>query len=148
VPPSPSRAAVRHVVLIGYGRVGRRVAETLRSRGTPLIVIEDQADMARDAETDGVAVVRGNAADPQVLEAAGLDRADTVLITIPEGYEGGAIFQHARSLNPTVRVIARAHSDAEVAHLEGLGVPEVVMGEREIALRMIALCANARQEAA
>ncbi|WP_157219810.1 YbaL family putative K(+) efflux transporter [Flavisphingomonas formosensis] len=142
--PSAAPRAARHVVLIGYGRVGRRVAEALRGRGTHLIVVEDQADMARDAETDGVEVVRGNAADPQILSAAGLDRAGTVLITIPEGFEGGAIFQHARRLNPAVRVIARAHSDAEVAHLEALGVPDVVMGEREIALRMLALCAAPR----
>ena len=60
--------------------------------------------------------------------------------TVQVGYEGGAIHDHARHLNDKVQVIARAHSDAEVAHLERLGVPHVVMGERELAARMLQLC--------
>jgi len=139
---APPASAARRVVLVGYGRVGRRVAEALRARGTPLVVIEDQPDVARAAEGDGVAVLCGNAADAELLAAAGLDRADTVLVTIPEGFEAGAIFAHARALNPAVRVIARAHSDAEVEHLAGLGVSDVVMGESEIAQRMVELCAS------
>ena len=63
-----------------------------------------------------------------------------MLIAVPEGFEGGAIHEHARHLNPTLNVIARAHSDAEVAHLESLGVGHIVMGERELAARMLTLC--------
>ena len=134
-----------HVILIGYGRVGSLIAKELAKRDTPFIVIEDQVDMARQAETDGVDVRSGNALDPRTLEAAGIGEANTLLIAIPEGFEAGAIFQRAQKLNPDLRVIARAHSDAEVEHLERLGVPDVVMGEREIAARMLSLTAENRR---
>ncbi len=131
--------AAASVILVGYGRVGSRIARALKERGRTFTVIEDQKDMARQAESDGMQVVRGNAIDPEVLTAAGIAGADRLLIAIPEGYEAGAVYEQAQRLNSELRVIARAHSDEEVAHLEGLGVPIVIMGEREIATRMIGL---------
>lgn len=131
-----------HVILIGYGRVGSLIAQELNSRGKLFVVIEDQPDMVQQAKADGIAVLPGNALDPRTLEAAGIADADTLLIAIPEGFEAGAIFQRALELNPGLRVIARAHSHAEVEHLERLGVPDVVMGEREIAARMLSLSAS------
>jgi monovalent cation:H+ antiporter-2, CPA2 family len=74
-----------------------------------------------------------------VLERAGLDEASTLLIAIPEGYEAGVIAARARAAHPHLRIVARAHSDEEVANLERHGADQVVMGEREIAVRMAAL---------
>ena len=136
-----------HIILVGYGRVGSRIAAELRRRGKGFVVIEDQADIAAGAEADGLKVVRGNAVDPAVLELAGIGGAGRLLIAIPEGFEAGAVYERARALNPLVNVIARAHSDAEVAHLEKLGVGDVVLGEREIAMRMLALAARRTQPA-
>jgi monovalent cation:H+ antiporter-2, CPA2 family len=133
--PQPKPAG--HVIVIGYGRVGSLIAAALAKRAKPFVVIEDQPDMARQAEQDGVKTVTANALDPRSLESAGIREASTVLIAIPEGFEAGAIFERARELNPLARVIARAYSDAEVEHLDKLGVDDVVMGEREIAARMI-----------
>ena len=115
------------------------------ARGRDFVVIEGQADIVRKAESDGARVVQGDALDPQVLAAAGIADAEKLLIAIPEGYEAGAILEHARALNPAIRVIARAHSDAEVAHLHGCGTVDVVMGERETAARMIALALAGRE---
>ncbi len=134
--PQPKKPA-GHVILIGYGRVGSLIAAALAKKGKPFVVVEDQADMARQAETDGFKTVTADALDPRSLEAAGIRDASTVLIAIPGGYEAGAIFEHARQLNPLARVAARAQSDAEVEHLDRLGVDDVVMGEREIAARML-----------
>jgi monovalent cation:H+ antiporter-2, CPA2 family len=134
---APQAKPAGHVIVIGYGRVGSLIASALAKRGKPFVVVEDQADMARQAEQDGVNTVTANALDPRSLEAAGIREASTVLIAIPEGFEAGAIFERARELNPLARVIARAHSDAEVEHLDKLGVDDVVMGEREIAARML-----------
>src|SRR3546814_6192012 len=86
--------------------------------------------MARRAENDDIRVLPGNALDQRTLETAGIKEASTLLIAIPEGFEAGAIFQRAQELNHDLRVIARAHSDAEVQHLERLGVPDVITGER------------------
>jgi CPA2 family monovalent cation:H+ antiporter-2 len=146
--PPPVEAAKGHVILIGYGRVGSIVARELANRGKPFVVIENETDMAGQAKTDGFNVLHGNALDPRTLEAAGIGEASTLLLAIPEGFEAGAIFQHVRQLRPDLRVIARAHSDAEVDHLQRLGVPEVIMGEREIAARMLSLTAEKRTVAA
>ncbi|WP_340265456.1 YbaL family putative K(+) efflux transporter [Sphingobium mellinum] len=139
--PAPSRSG--HVILVGYGRVGRMIANRLAERAIPFVVLEDDADRAGEAEAAGLLVVRGNALEDRYLLAAGINEARRLVIAVPEGFEGGAIHEHARRLNPDLQVIARAHSDAEVAHLEELGVPHVVMGERELAAKMLALCGAA-----
>ncbi|AMK24205.1 MULTISPECIES: YbaL family putative K(+) efflux transporter [unclassified Sphingobium] len=137
---APEKPRTGHVILVGYGRVGKLIATRLAERQAPFVVLEGDADRADAAEEAGLSVVRGNALEDRYLAAAGICEARRLLIAVPEGFEGGAIHQHARRLNPNLQVIARAHSDAEVAHLEGLGVPHVVMGERELAAKMLALC--------
>ena len=140
-PPNEAARRRDHVVLVGYGRVGKLIAHDLLAKKRAFILIEDQADMARDAKNAGLDVVRGNAIDPETLRAAGIEHASRLLIAIPEGFEGGAVVEAARAIRPDIPVVARAHSDAEVAHLEAAGAGEVVMGEREIANRMLSLCA-------
>lgn len=122
-----------HVVLVGYGRVGRLVAAGLRERQFGFVVIEEEADIARSAFADGLTVVRGNAADANVLKEAGVDEARLLLIAIPEGYEAGAIVQQSRKIKTDLYIIARAHSDGEVEHLNRFGADKIIMGEREIA---------------
>lgn len=135
--------AVGHIILIGYGRVGKLIALGLTQRDIPFIVIEDDPEKAEEAQEAGLSVVRGNALEDRYLNAAGVTKARRLLIAVPEGFEGGAIHEHARHLNPDLDVVARAHSDAEVDYLQGLGVPHVVMGERELASRMLKLCGAA-----
>lgn len=127
------------LILVGYGRVGRMVARKLLDRGTPLRLIEAEGDIAREAQADGLEVVIGNALEERVLMAAGLATARQLVIAIPEGFEAGAITERARSLNPSIEIIARAHSDAQEAHIAARGAAHVILGEREIALRMAEL---------
>lgn len=129
-----------HVVLIGYGRVGKLIAGDLKASSQPFVLIEDQSDVARDAQAAGIELVEGNALEADTLTAANIAGASRLLIAIPEGFEAGAIAKKVRELNPALRIIARAHSNAEVAHLQKVGVPDVVVGEREIATRILALC--------
>jgi CPA2 family monovalent cation:H+ antiporter-2 len=81
--------------------------------------------------------VIGNAADPEVLAAANLPLARRLFVTIPETFEAGQVVEQARAANPALDIVARAHSDAAVEHLTKLGATLTVMGEREIADRMI-----------
>jgi monovalent cation:H+ antiporter-2, CPA2 family len=136
---APRDVPTRHVVLVGYGRVGRLLAPRMRDGGHRVVVVEDQSDMVARARGAGFETVAGDATDAAVLERAGLDEASTLLIAIPEGYEAGVIAARARAAHPHLRIVARAHSDEEVANLERHGADQVVMGEREIAVRMAAL---------
>ena len=115
------------------------LATGLRERGRALVVIEDQPDVAARAEADGFEVIRGNAAEERVLARAEIASAAKLLIAIPEGFEGGAVAERGRAMRPDLPIIARAHSDAEVAYLEQLGAGHVVMGERETAAKMLLL---------
>ena len=124
------------VVLIGFGRVGSHIGTLICGRGEGLTVIEDQKDMAAAARATGATVIVGDATKESILRQAGLDTASTLLIAIPEGVEAGAIVRRARALNPKLGIVARAHSDEEVADLVRRGADHVVMAERETAARM------------
>lgn len=126
-----------HVVLIGHGRVGKFISKTLRERGTPLYIIEDNADEVSDLKDKGIEALAGNAADPEVVQAANLAEARCLLIAIPDAFEGGQVVQQARAINAILPIIARAHSEEEIDHLIRLGANLVVMGEHEIAKAMI-----------
>ncbi len=139
--PAPTPERSDRTILVGYGRVGRLVADGAVKAGRPLTVIESEPDLARAAMAEGFAVVVGNAADPGLLQQADVESAARLVIAIPEGFEGGAIADRARRLNPELTIYARAHSDDEVEHLHKLGVEHVVMGEREIAGRLLQLIA-------
>ena len=130
------------VVLVGFGRVGSRVHAGLRTAGHWVVLIEEDPERAAQAAGLGIEVVQGNAVDDEVLEAAGLASASVLIIAIPEGFEAGAVLERARRFKPEIRVIARTHSDAESAHLQKLGVCEVVMGESAIATQMLAMLGN------
>jgi CPA2 family monovalent cation:H+ antiporter-2 len=126
--PEPTQLT-DHAVVVGYGRVGRLIADGLKG---PLLVIEEGP-----VGTPGLEHIRGNAAQDEVLAAANLARAKLLFVAIPQAFEAGQIVQQARTANPALPIIARAHFDAEVEHLKKMGATEVVMGEREIALAML-----------
>ena len=126
-----------HDVLVGYGRVGSLIGEGLVRGGAKLLVIE-ASDEGRDkARSDGIPVIVGNAAAPGFLEAANIAGARRLFVTVPEAFEAGQVVQQARAANPDLDIVARAHSDAAVDHLKSLGANVIVMGEQEIAQRMI-----------
>jgi CPA2 family monovalent cation:H+ antiporter-2 len=130
--PAPEPTQLKnHAVVVGYGRVGKLIADGLHGR-LPLLVIEEGAVGA-----PGIEHIRGNAAQDEVLAAANLQEAKLLFVAIPQAFEAGQIVQQARRANPALPIIARAHFDAEVDHLRRLGANQVVMGEREIALAML-----------
>jgi len=130
-----------HMVVVGYGRVGALLGAGLIARGEKLLVIEEQGDAVAAAKRDGAELLLGNAADPAVLAAAGLDRARRLFVAIPQSFEAGQVCAQARRDNPELPIVARAHSDAEVAHLTKCGATLTIMGEAEIARAMLSLCA-------
>jgi len=126
-----------HVVLIGHGRVGKIVNRALRDVDRPAVVIEYNARIVDELRAEGVSVILGNAAAPGILESANVADARLLINAIPNVFESGQIVERARALNSSIEIIVRAHSDAEVEHLKHHGAEVVIMGEREIARRMI-----------
>jgi monovalent cation:H+ antiporter-2, CPA2 family len=126
-----------HTILVGYGRVGSIIGDALKQSGQPFLVIELAESALAKLRDSNIEIITGNAARSDVLKAANPASARCLVIAIPEAFEAGQIVQQARAANPKVRIIARAHSDAEVEHLASLGADTVIMGEREIARGMI-----------
>ncbi|WP_395396514.1 YbaL family putative K(+) efflux transporter (plasmid) [Novosphingobium sp. BL-8A] len=133
------RPAGRHIILVGYGRVGRLIAAELRSASGSFLLIEAQPDLARRARGDGFKVVIGNAVEVAVLAEAGIVCASHMLLAVPEDFEAGAIVAQAKAIRPDLTVIARAHSDEQMDHLIKYGADSVVQGDKEIAREMLRL---------
>ncbi|MER9424096.1 Kef family K(+) transporter [Mesorhizobium sp. M0317] len=131
--PPPRTTLSGHTILIGYGRVGSLVGAALKQASLPFLVIEDADKTLARLRDDGVEIVSGNAASAGVFAAANPEGAKRLILAIPNAFEAGQIVLRARAANPGINVIARAHSDAGVEHLKGLGADTVIMGEREIA---------------
>ena len=136
-PPPVSAAAQPHAVLVGYGRVGKAVAEGLKGR-TPLVVIEDDVERAEDLRKAGFETVGGNAVKPEVLLEAGLDKATHLFVAVPNPFEAARIIEQARAANPQALIVARAYTDTDVALLKQMGASHALIGEDEIARGMLA----------
>jgi CPA2 family monovalent cation:H+ antiporter-2 len=135
-PPGPPIPDAGHIILVGFGRVGSRVGQTLHAAGQAIALIESDRDLLGQARALGIAGVLGNAVAMDTLLAANVATARAVLVAIPNTIEAGQIIAHARAANPSLAVLARAHSDQEVDYLLAHGADAAIMGEREIARSM------------
>ncbi|MBX5170773.1 Kef family K(+) transporter [Rhizobium sp. NZLR1b] len=135
-----------HAILVGYGRVGSIVGQNLKSSATPFLVIEDSDKRIGELKAQGIETLMGNAVMRETLDLANLSAARSLAIAIPNAFEACRIAEQARSVNPSILIVARAHSDAEVDELKHYGADTVIMGEREIALGMVDRLAQVHHE--
>ncbi|MET1027022.1 MAG: YbaL family putative K(+) efflux transporter [Dongiaceae bacterium] len=126
-----------HAIVVGCGRVGSLIVDRLVREAKPFLVIEDRTDLVQQLHARSIEVIAENGAKAAALSAANLTAARWLFIAIPNSFEAGQIAQQARAANPRLDIIARAHSDAEVEHLDKCGANHIIMGEREIARGML-----------
>jgi len=132
VPPLPPDLR-DHIIVIGYGRVGRDLLRLLRERHVPVVLIEEDIERVHAARAAGFPAIRGNAVLPQVLASARPELAKLAILAIPRALESGETIAHLRALNPAITVLARAHSEGEVKYLLAHGADAAVLAERELA---------------
>ena len=125
-----------HVLIVGYGRVGRRIGEALLERQIPIVVAEENRELVEALRAQGVAAVCGDAAQASVLIQAHVARAQILVIAIPETFGAGRMIEVARTLNPKIDIIVRVHSDEEADLLRKGQANTVFMGEQELARSM------------
>ncbi len=135
-PPGPSLDVTDHAIIIGYGRVGSELARVLRDRGVPLVVIDDNSDHVARAHDAGIPAIRGSAAADRVLAEAHPERAKIAVLAIPQPLEAGEALAKLRAINPSLTLLARAHSEGEVKHLLEHGADGAVLAERELAFSL------------
>ncbi|MGH8062253.1 MAG: YbaL family putative K(+) efflux transporter [Pseudoxanthomonas sp.] len=133
MPPGPSLDLTDHAIVIGYGRVGSALADVLRERGVPVVIIDDNEQHVERAHAAGIPGIRGSAAADRVLAEAHPEKAKIAILAIPQPLEAGEALAKLRAINPSLTLLARAHSDAEVKHLLEHGADGAVLAERELA---------------
>ena len=107
----------RQVVLVGYGRVGRRVAATLAANDSPFVVAEQNRELVEALRADGVAAVFGDAVEPSVLIQAHIARAAMLVVTTPDALQVRQMIETAQTLNPGVDIVVRSHNEDEAQRL-------------------------------
>jgi CPA2 family monovalent cation:H+ antiporter-2 len=125
-----------HIVVVGVGRVGRRIAEALQKTERPLYVIDETEEMVEHFREQSIEGVVGNAV--ALLDAANLREAAALIVGIPNTFEAGQVIVKARRANATMPIVARAHTEAEAEHLRRFGATTVIIGEEKIAEAMVA----------
>ena len=125
------------VVLVGFGRVGRRIGEALTAKGIPFTVAEENREIVEQLRAKDIPAVSGDAADPTVLIQAHIQRARMLVIAIPDTLKVRRMIEIARTVNPRIETVVRTHSEEEAELLEKEKAGKVFLGEHELAAAMI-----------
>jgi monovalent cation:H+ antiporter-2, CPA2 family len=125
------------VVLVGYGRVGRRIGEALTENGISFVVAEENREIVEQLRENGIPAVSGDAADPAVLIQAHIHRARILVIATPDTLDVRRIIEIARTVNPRIETVVRTHSEVEAGLLKKDNAGKVFLGEHELASAMI-----------
>jgi monovalent cation:H+ antiporter-2, CPA2 family len=129
--------AGHRAVVIGYGPTGRTVVRLLRDNDIATTVIELNMDSVRALRDEGFDAIYGDATRPDTLEAAGVDRAGTLILSSAGMTDSDEVIRAARRLNPDIRVLARAPYLRDLPVLKGAGADNVYSAEGEVALAFI-----------
>jgi CPA2 family monovalent cation:H+ antiporter-2 len=125
------------VVLVGYGRVGRRIGEALTQNGISFVVAEENREIVEQLRENGIPAVSGDAADPAVLIQAHIQRARMLVIATPDTLDVRRMIEIARTVNPRIETVVRTHSEEEARLFEKENTGKVFLGEHELARAMI-----------
>jgi len=121
-----SLEAERHVIIIGYGRNGQRLARLLDAEGVRYIALDLDPERVREAVAGGDTVVFADGLRPEALSAAGISRAAAVVLTFADAAAAKRVLAHLHELHPAVPVIVRARDEADIEPLTAAGASEVV----------------------
>jgi CPA2 family monovalent cation:H+ antiporter-2 len=126
-----------HVVICGYGRVGRALALTLIRRELEFVVIEMNPAIVRDLQTLGIPALYGDSIGEPVLRRAGVEHAHVMAVTVPNTIGAVQTVRVAKRLNPDLYVVARAARAGELPDLRAVGANEIVQPEFEAGLEFL-----------
>lgn len=125
------------VVLVGYGRVGKRIGAQLAEHDIPFVVAEQNREVVERLRASGIAAVFGDASDAAVLIQAHIARASMLVVATPDTLDVRQMLHVARTLNPAIETVVRTHNEEEAGWLERDAAAQVFLGERELAKGMI-----------
>jgi CPA2 family monovalent cation:H+ antiporter-2 len=125
------------VVLVGWGRVGKLIANSLTEQGIPFVVAEENRDFVEKLRQIDIPAVWGDATEPEVLVQAHIREAKALVIATPETVMVSKMTEVAQALNPGIQIVVRSHNMEEAALIQEESGATVFVGERELANSML-----------
>src|SRR5688572_2682496 len=126
-----------HVVIVGYGRVGRHIVSLLGQMGIPHLVVDADAGRIEELSRKGIPSLYGDAANSEVLTHAGLKRARALVVAGPDEDASELVVAAGRDLAPDLPIIARATTEEGTKQLTQLGAQDVIHPELEGGLEIV-----------
>ncbi len=126
-----------HIVICGYGRVGKYIGRALLMANIPFLVVDYNHTTIMKLKEKGIHAIYGDPAEREVLDFAQVDLARAIIIAIPDRHTQEMVIAHAHSLNRRIKIICRTHFEEDQSHLKSLGVHTVVQPEFEAALSIV-----------
>jgi len=126
-----------HVIICGYGRVGRKAAEKMDKLGLKYVIVDRNDDSSNRPENGHRLFVRGDATVGTVLSTAGIEKASFIISCIPDDSVNLYIIMEAIEMNPKIKTIVRASREESVKRYRKVGVTEVILPEEVAADQMV-----------
>lgn len=137
----PKLAFENHIIIIGFGLIGTKVFSNLLQENKPIVVIDDSGRSLefKQIKNDQISYIQGNAVKAEILNAANIDKAKFLVISISHSFEAGQIIIEVRKMNKNIVILTTAHSEAEAEYLIGTGANQVIINAEETANKLTKL---------
>ncbi len=119
-----------HIIVCGYGRNGKQAVEKLRAYNKPFVIIEKDEEVVTRYSSDKILFVKGNCNEDEMLIKAGIERASTLIVALPDDADNLFVVLSARQLNKGLKIISRATVDTTQKKLKLAGADNVIMPDR------------------
>ncbi|MCX6783523.1 MAG: cation:proton antiporter [candidate division WWE3 bacterium] len=132
-----SNDTTNHVVLVGYGRVGKHIAEALITANIPVVIVDYNLHALKEARMHGLSFVYGDPASESVLKAAHIESARALVLAVPDVMAEELIIKETRRVAANLKIFCRAHTAVDADFLRGFNVTAVVEPELEAAKSIV-----------
>ena len=120
-------------VLVGYGRVGKRIAQTLKEHHIPFVVVETNRDEVEKLRAQAIPAVCGDASDPGVLIQAHIANAGLLIAATSNTFHVRKMIDIARTLNPAIETVIRTHNEEEARLWTKENIGKIFLSEQQLA---------------
>ena len=119
-----------HIIICGFGRNGKQAAKKLIMHKRSFVVIESNKELIEKHQNDTILFVWGNANDDEVLQLAGVDRAECLISALPSDSDNVFVVLSARQMNANIRIISRASNESSYSKLKLAGANNVILPDK------------------
>ncbi|MBI1275321.1 sodium:proton antiporter [bacterium] len=144
--PGEEKSLKDLVIVVGHGRVGKHISAHIQSSQFDLVVVDSNRERIETLRESGTLAIAGDATQPLTLKEAAIHKATAILVAVPNPFEARHIVMTARTINPHIKVLVRAHNDEEMQYFIAQQVDLAVMGPREVGRRMVEFLCDAAIE--